>query len=151
MRQDWCSHDAPQDLGIYVVRRGRRFGNSGQFKRFLVAALFAYALTPLVDRLDRRRGGRLPRVLAERVPGPARILCSVRAERGLEFRYGWEVPERLTLLPWEVREPPFEGVTHVLYVPGRPTDPTPAVRALLDAGEVVHEQSGVRLVRMPPR
>lgn len=31
---------------------------------FVVAAVFAYALTPLVDRLDRRRGGRLPRVLA---------------------------------------------------------------------------------------
>lgn len=31
---------------------------------FVVAAVFAYALTPLVDRLDRRRSGRLPRVLA---------------------------------------------------------------------------------------
>lgn len=31
---------------------------------FVVAAVFAYALTPLVDRLDRRRGGKLPRVLA---------------------------------------------------------------------------------------
>jgi predicted PurR-regulated permease PerM len=31
---------------------------------FVVAAVFAYALTPLVDRLDRKRGGRLPRLLA---------------------------------------------------------------------------------------
>ena len=31
---------------------------------FVVAAVFAYALTPLVDRLDRRRGGKLPRVIA---------------------------------------------------------------------------------------
>jgi predicted PurR-regulated permease PerM len=31
---------------------------------FVVAAVFAYALTPLVNRLDRKRGGRLPRVLA---------------------------------------------------------------------------------------
>lgn len=31
---------------------------------FVVAAVFAYALTPLVDRLDRKRGGKLPRVLA---------------------------------------------------------------------------------------
>lgn len=31
---------------------------------FVVAAVFAYALTPLVDRLDRRRGGKLPRLLA---------------------------------------------------------------------------------------
>ncbi len=31
---------------------------------FVVAAVFAYALTPLVDRLDRKRGGKLPRLLA---------------------------------------------------------------------------------------
>lgn len=31
---------------------------------FVVAAVFAYALTPLVNRLDRRRGGRVPRLLA---------------------------------------------------------------------------------------
>ena len=31
---------------------------------FVVAAVFAYALTPLVDRLDRKRGGKLPRMLA---------------------------------------------------------------------------------------
>ena len=31
---------------------------------FVVAAVFAYALTPLVNRLDRKRGGRLPRLLA---------------------------------------------------------------------------------------
>ena len=31
---------------------------------FVVAAVFAYALTPLVNRLDRRRGGKLPRMLA---------------------------------------------------------------------------------------
>jgi predicted PurR-regulated permease PerM len=31
---------------------------------FVVAAVFAYALTPLVDRLDRKRGGQLPRLLA---------------------------------------------------------------------------------------
>jgi len=31
---------------------------------FVVAAVFAYALTPLVDRLDRKRGGHLPRLLA---------------------------------------------------------------------------------------
>lgn len=31
---------------------------------FVVAAVFAYALAPLVDRLDRQHGGRLPRVLA---------------------------------------------------------------------------------------
>lgn len=31
---------------------------------FVVAAVFAYALTPLVDRLDRKHGGKLPRLLA---------------------------------------------------------------------------------------
>jgi predicted PurR-regulated permease PerM len=31
---------------------------------FVLAAVFAYALTPLVDRLDRKRGGKLPRVVA---------------------------------------------------------------------------------------
>ncbi len=31
---------------------------------FVVAAVFAYALAPLVDRLDRKRGGKLPRVIA---------------------------------------------------------------------------------------
>ena len=31
---------------------------------FVVAAVFAYALTPLVNRLDSRRGGKLPRLLA---------------------------------------------------------------------------------------
>jgi len=31
---------------------------------FVVAAVFAYALTPLVNRLDSKRGGKLPRLLA---------------------------------------------------------------------------------------
>ncbi len=31
---------------------------------FVVAAVFAYALTPLVNRLDRKQGGKLPRMLA---------------------------------------------------------------------------------------
>jgi predicted PurR-regulated permease PerM len=31
---------------------------------FVVAAVFAYALTPLVNRLDNKRGGKLPRILA---------------------------------------------------------------------------------------
>ncbi len=112
------------------------------------ATLYAGAKGGVGETATQRVERGLPAVLAEKLPPGSRLLCSTRGERAMNYRSGWDLPADLEFVTWESAAPPFDGVTHVLFLPMRPSKPRPEVRALLDAGEVVLEEAGVRLVRV---